>query len=95
MRVAVIHQTARPQLARILDLEERRLGIDGDADAAAQAIASDLAGFLKQRGVGDPETAALDLMNLTRGMIDGASGADPADLTRRIVRAATGYLASA
>lgn len=70
--VGVIHQTARPQLARILDLEERRMGIDGDANAAAQAIASRLAGFLKQRG-----------------------GGDPADLTRRIVRAATGYLASA
>ena len=41
------------------------------------------------------ETAALDLLNLTRGVIDGASGSDPADLTRRIVRAATGYLASA
>lgn len=95
VRVAVVHQMQRPQLARILDLEERRLGIDGEAETAARTTASRLAGFLEQRGIGDPETAALDLLNLTRGMIDGAAGTEPADLTRRIVCAATGYLASA
>jgi AcrR family transcriptional regulator len=90
--VGVAHQTARPNLARILDLEERRLGIGAEADAATERASERLADFLAARGVPDPRIAAGDLLSLTRGMIDGALDAPPTDLTRRIVRAARGYL---
>lgn len=92
VRAAVDHQSAQPNLARILDIEERRLGIGTEVEATTQGTAARLAAFLDQRGVTDPAIAALDLANMARGMIDGALGADPADLTRRIVRAALGYL---
>jgi AcrR family transcriptional regulator len=90
--VGVAHQTRRPNLARILDLEERRLGVGAEADAATRAAVDRLAAFLRARGIPDPDTAAADLLNLARGMIDGALDAAPADLSRRIVRAALGYL---
>ncbi len=90
--VAVRHQTARPNLARILDLEERRLGIEGEALAAGEATANRLTTFLRARGIADPAVAAGDLLNLTRGMVDGALTAAPDALTGRIVRAVVGYL---
>jgi hypothetical protein len=36
--------------------------------------------------------SAADLLNLARGMIDGALTARPADLNRRVCRAVMGYL---
>lgn len=91
-RAAVDHQMARPNLARILDLEERRLGIGAEAEATSRTVAAALADFLAGRGVADPQLAALDLLNMARGMIDGAAQAQSGDLTQRIVRAALGYL---
>lgn len=92
---AVAHQTARPHLAAILDLEERRLGIEAEAAAATETAISQLRRFLEDRGVPDAATAARDSLNLARGMIDGALADEPADLTRRISRAVLGYLSSA
>ncbi len=93
--VAVAHQTARPNLAQILDLEERRLGVEGESQAAAEDAATRLIGVLEARGVADPDITALDLLNLTRGLVDGALTADPADLNRRVRRAVLGYLNAA
>lgn len=90
--VAVRHQTARPNLARILDLEERRLGIEGEALAASETTARRLTALLAAHGVDNPQVAADDLLNLTRGMVDGALTASPEDLIRRVVRAVLGYL---
>lgn len=92
VRAAVDHQTARPNLARILDLEERRLGLEADAAAAARRAVDRLASFLADRNVSNPAEAAGDLLHLAQGMIDGALDAPPASLTRRITRAALGYL---
>lgn len=92
VEVAVRHQTTRPNLATILDLEERRLGIEDEAKAAADTALTRLQGFLEARGVAEPEVAAADVLNLTRGMVDGALAADPVDLSRRVRRAVLGYL---
>ena len=94
VEVAVAHQTAQPNLARILDLEERRLGVEGEAEAADRTTANRLADFLAERAIPGAQVAALDLRNLTRGMVDGAPTAEPLDLARRITRAAMGYLAA-
>ncbi len=94
---AVTHQTARPVLARVLDFEEQRLGLGGEASEAAAATGRSLAGFLARRRGEiadlDPAEAAADLMELARGLIDGAiqRGA-VAGLERRVTRAALGYL---
>ena len=95
--VAVAHQTARPRLARILDFEEQRLGLGGEAGDAAAGVASRLAAFLSSRraeiGDLDPHEAAADLLYLARGLTDGAlEGGRTGGLTQRITRAALGYL---
>ncbi|WP_293905933.1 TetR/AcrR family transcriptional regulator [Phenylobacterium sp.] len=90
--LAVASQTARPNLARILDLEERRLGLEAEVTIRSQTTIGQLTQFLARHDVPDPQVAAGDLQNLVRGMVDGALHADPHDLTRRIARAAMGYL---
>ncbi len=92
VRLAVDGQTERPQLARILDMEERRLGLEAEVAESAQTTTAQLTRFLADHTVPDAATSALDLQNLVRGMIDGAPGAPPDELTGRIVRAALGYL---
>jgi len=90
--VAVEHQRSRPNLAQILDLEERRLGLGAEADAATQGIARRLEAFLARRRIAAPAIAARDLLHMARGMIDGASKDVSDDLVARISRAALGYL---
>ena len=89
-RMAVDHQTARPNLARILDLEERRLGMEADTAAATHRTVGQLARLLADWGAPDPAEAAGDLLHLARGMIDGAFDAPADSLSRRITRAALG-----
>ena len=61
-------------------------------ETATGRRAASLTLFLAGRGIARPEIAAIDVLNLARGMIDGALDADPADLTWRIARAILGYL---
>ena len=96
--VAVTHQLARPALARLLDLEERRLAIDsqargigGDvADAFRRCLdAPDLAVIPPQ------QSAAEDLLAIVKGIVDAAGRRgerDAASLVTRVGRAVFGYL---
>ena len=88
----VVHQTGRPQLSRLLDLEEMRLGLADSVERTAQAATARIANVLADYGVVGPQTAAKDSLNLSRGMIDGDLKADPHDLSARIARAVFGYL---
>ena len=90
--VGVAHQTARPRLARILDLEELRLGVNDEAEVVGRTARERIARLMGAHGGVDPGVAALDILNLTRGMIDGALDAQPSDLVARISRAVWGYL---
>ncbi|WP_374575294.1 TetR/AcrR family transcriptional regulator [Phenylobacterium sp.] len=89
---AVAHQAARPRLARILDFEERRLGLSGEAEDADAGVAAILSAFLAERGFSGPNAAG-DAMHIARGLIDGAleRGAVE-DLERRVAAAVLGYL---
>ena len=91
--VAADHQMSRPRLARILDLEEQRLGMAEEADAASGRTGAAIARFLGERRLGGRE-AALDILHLSRGLIDGAvdRGATQG-LDQRLTWAILGYLA--
>jgi AcrR family transcriptional regulator len=92
-QVAVAHQASRPRLSRILDLEEQRLGLAGEADAAGARTGATIARFLAQRHLGEDE-AAWDILHLSRGLIDGALERGAVDgLEKRLAWAILGYLA--
>ena len=99
VRAALRRQLARPALARILDFEEQRLGLEPEDAAASGGIAAALGSVLLQhrrrlRRLRLDE-AVPDLMAMTRALIDGAAARGAIDARRleeRIVRAALGYL---
>jgi AcrR family transcriptional regulator len=92
-QVAVAHQASRPRLSRILDLEEQRLGLADEADAAGARTGGTIARFLAQRHLGEDE-AAWDILHLSRGLIDGALDRGAVDgLEKRLAWAILGYLA--
>ena len=92
-RVAVAHQASRPRLARLLDLEEQRLGLAEEVEATGARIGEVLARFLAERRLGDAE-AALDILHLSRGLIDGALERGALEnLDSRLAWAILGYLA--
>lgn len=89
---AVAHQAARPRLARLLDLEEERLGLQAEARGRDRRVSDILAAFLSQRRLGDHE-AALDILHMARGMIDAALERGATNgLSMRVTRAVLGYL---
>jgi AcrR family transcriptional regulator len=89
---AVAHQAARPRLARLLDLEEERLGLQAEVRGRDRRVSDILAAFLSQRRLGDHE-AALDILHMSRGMIDAALERGAVDgLAMRVTRAILGYL---
>jgi AcrR family transcriptional regulator len=96
--VAVDQQLRRPKLARLLDIEKRRLPNPPREKRVIDIVFPAVIGVLGRSGLVSPEllsTAALDVMAITRGMTDdaGARGetAD-SDLEGRIFRAILGYL---
>ena len=91
--VAADHQMSRPRLARILDLEEQRLGMAEEADAASGRTGAAIARFLGERRLGG-RPAALDSHHPSRGLLAGAvdRGATQG-LDQRLTWAILGYLA--
>jgi AcrR family transcriptional regulator len=95
---AVAHQMRRPELARLLDFEERRLPL-GERDArvserihAALLRAFELADAPR---IDDTQTAAHDVIAVVRGMVDAAGARGESDaqaLEARVTRAVFGYL---
>ena len=95
---AVTHQLKRPALARLLDIEEERLPLGSDVEAArgqmrtavAEVInAPEFAGRLRHPKEAD------DLLAIVKGMVDAAGQGgekDADDLCQRVERAVFGYL---
>lgn len=93
---AVRHQLERPALARLLDASEARLAAL-DAQRQDQERIGALLGAVLSRipGLADVETAADDLMAITRALCDAAGRrgeVGAAALAGRVERAIFGYL---
>ena len=97
--LAVSHQLDRPVLARLLDSAERDLGLEAENGDARHRIAGALLTVLTRHADAlpplDSEEAARDLLIIVRALTDSAAGEASPDrtaLTRRVTRAALGYL---
>jgi AcrR family transcriptional regulator len=98
IRAAVEHQMRRPELARLLDFEERRLPMgERDERVSERIYAALLYAFTLTDAplVEDPQTAAHDVIAIVRGMVDAAGARGETDaraLETRVLYAAFGYL---
>ncbi|MEO9461061.1 TetR/AcrR family transcriptional regulator [Shimia sp.] len=91
----VRHQRGWPQLAQALDRAALLVPMQGETDALEREILGVVSGVLAAHGVARPELSALDLIGLSRGMIDDAmmrGERDEPALVARVMRAASGYL---
>ncbi len=95
MEAAVHQYQAEPRLTAALEEAETRLPRSADVLAEKRRVRDAFVECLRNRGVEQPEEAALDMIGMTRGMVMAARGAqevDYASLRTRIARAAMGYL---
>jgi AcrR family transcriptional regulator len=98
IRAAVAHQMRRPELARLLDFEERRLPLDERDARVGERIHATLVhafGLADAPALDDPRTAAQDVIAIVRGMVDAAGERRETDalaLELRVTRAVIGYL---
>ncbi|WP_294227478.1 TetR/AcrR family transcriptional regulator [uncultured Shimia sp.] len=91
----IAHQKGWPQLSQALDRAAALVPLSVEGTALTAAILELLQRVLRRHDVADVEIAALDLLSLCRGMIDGAllrGETDTAALQARVMRAASGYL---
>jgi AcrR family transcriptional regulator len=99
VQAAVAHQLRRPELARVIDFEERRLPMDERHQRVASLIQSAVIEALSlpavQPPIADLGVVAADVLAIVRGMIDAAGERgelDAESLERRVMRAVLGYL---
>ena len=96
--VAVAYQLQRPALARLLDLEERRLPVGVEMRSVGAQLTSAFQGCLAAPDMAAmPRTpfAAEDLLAIVKGLVDAAGErreCDSARLLARVSRAVFGYL---
>jgi len=98
VEVAVCHQFDRPMLARLIDLEEHRLGRDFGMEAARERMIGVVRRLLENSRLDLPfdlETVTQDLFALSHGITDAAGmkgETDRAHLNARIRHAILSYL---
>ena len=98
IEVAVCHQFDRPMLARLIDLEEHRLGQDFGLTEAKQRIVQVVRSLLAQSGLDLPfdlDTVTQDVFALAHGITDAAGlngETDRPRLNARIRHAILSYL---
>jgi AcrR family transcriptional regulator len=101
IRLALDHQTTRPQLARLIDLEEARLGMVDHVKKSAELFQQLIAAFLALHFAHLPteirDQLSRDIIGITRGMIDAevlAGTINPPQLQHRISLAVQAYLST-
>lgn len=100
VRAAVAHQMARPELERLLDVEERYLAMGEDHDNIERRIVGQIIGTLAHHNAAPTmtnlESTARDVAAIASALIDAAAERGERDavvIEDRIVRAVRGYLA--
>ncbi|CAD6511841.1 TetR/AcrR family transcriptional regulator [Paraburkholderia metrosideri] len=99
VQASVAHQMRRPELARIIDFEERRLPLGERDQRVADTIHAMLVNALTVKAgapeLDDASQVAHDLLAIVHGMVDYAgerSERDAAVLEVRVMRAVDGYV---
>lgn len=96
---AVAHQMRRPELARLLDFEERRLPLGAHHAHVGEQLAGVITALLgreKRLTKAKAELIAADMFAIVRGMVDAAGErgeSDVAGLAGRVHSAVHGYIA--
>jgi AcrR family transcriptional regulator len=93
--IAVQHQLSRPQLARILDVEEARLRPRSDTVSIPSHLEEVLRRGLPDVSQSNLQTLAQDIVAMTKGIADVAAEqrkVSQDDLRRRLTSAVFGYL---
>ncbi|MFM0738458.1 TetR/AcrR family transcriptional regulator [Paraburkholderia xenovorans] len=100
VRASVAHQMRRPVLARLIDIEERRLPLGERNERVVEMIHAVLLEALSVKAeapdLPDADLVARDLLAIVRGMVDDAGERgeqDAAALEVRVMRAVDGYVA--
>lgn len=95
IQAAVQHQLSRPQLARTLEFASELIGKDTEESEHQHELETIITDLLKRSGVSHAQTAAQDVIALSKGMINAAGIAGESDLNhlqQRVEKAVFGYL---
>lgn len=84
--VAVDQQMRRPALAQLLEMEEERLGADGDIDPVRERVAAALSAILGVSGRPDERGIVQDVMALIATLVNGAASRGERDVGRLVSR---------
>ena len=89
------HQLSRPQLARTLEFASELIGKDIEESEHQHELETIISDLFKRSGISQAQTAAQDVIALSKGMINAAGIAgesDLNDLQQRVEKAVFGYL---
>lgn len=95
IQTAVQHQLSRPQLARTLEFASELIGKDFEESELQHELETIISDLFIRSGISDAQTAAQDVIALSKGMINAAGIAGESDLKhlqQRVEKAVFGYL---
>ncbi|MFX5533565.1 TetR/AcrR family transcriptional regulator [Acinetobacter baumannii] len=95
IQAAVQHQLSRPQLARTLEFASELIGKDLEESEHQHELETIISDLFIRFGISHAETAAQDVIALSKGMINAAGIAGESDLNylqQRVQKAIFGYL---
>ncbi|SSV49651.1 TetR family transcriptional regulator [Acinetobacter nosocomialis] len=95
IQAAVQHQLSRPQLARKLEFASELIGKDVEESELQHELETIISGLLVRSDISHAQTAAQDVIALSKGMINAAGITGESDLNhlqQRVEKAVFGYL---
>lgn len=95
IQAAVQHQLSRPQLARTLEFASEIIGKDIEESELQHELETIISDLFIRSGISHAQTAAQDVIALSKGMINAAGIAEESDLKnlqQRVEKAVFGYL---
>ncbi|MDH2506782.1 TetR/AcrR family transcriptional regulator [Acinetobacter baumannii] len=95
IQAAVKHQLSRPQLARTLEFATELIGKDSEESEHQHELETIISDLFICSGISQAQTAAQDVIALSKGMINAAGIAGESnlnDLQQRVEKAVFGYL---